>query len=282
MLTREEEEELFERLRICKENGDHRGTDRVLQKIVTQFTPLASKLVRKMAGYDLDRDDLMSESLLALSSAAHRFDPSKGFRFATYAQSWIRGMLFSYVTKNYFMPSVCTNSKTKRLFFSLRRYASRHIKEHGEFILTDDLKEQISNDLDVPIEEIERMNNVMRQPYESLNVRIGDEDSDSSKQDMIPSEDSTPEEFTTETSEYRFHAKLINTALSRLTEREREIIKGQVLTDKEDNHTLGILGDRFGISRERVRQIRNSAMKKVEKSIRSQIAQSGSQLSDVL
>lgn len=282
MLTQEQELELFQQLRTYVDSEQHKRAERVLQEIVTHFTPLVTKSVKKMSGYNLEYEEMVSEALLALTEAAYRYDPSKGFRFATYAQSWIKGMLFSFITKNYFMSNVCTNQTNKKLFFALRRYIAQHLREHGEFVLTTELKQKMSEELGASPEDIERMNNIMRQPYESLNEMVGGEDSEMSRQDMLHSDEQSAEDSVMEVNGYKFQSRIVRTALSHLTDRERRIVMKQILSEDGESNTLEVLGNEFGISRERVRQVRNTAMKKVEASIRTQVANSGAQVADFL
>ena len=261
LLTRDEELHLFDAWYVSKRDENTREANRLLERIVIQFSPLVKKMVNRMKGYNMDPDELTSEALVGIVHAANNFDSSMGFRFGTYASNCIRNTLFSYITKNYFMTDVCSNSKNKKMFFRLRREMSDQIKRTGKTELTHENIEALAVSLDVGVDAIYEMSNLLREPYQSLNQVLQDDDQAMvTRQDMLSSEevngDIGQERELALVQTDAFRKKLITEALDTLDERTRYILESQRLGE-DDPMTLNEIGLERGISKERVRQLRN-------------------------
>ena len=277
LLTEEQETELFLKWYEAKKEGRKRDSEKYIQQIIIQFTPLIRSTAKKLAGYNIDHEELVSEGLLALVEAANRFDLSKGFRFSTYARSWIKGVLFAFVTKNYFITNVCTNAVNKKLFFSMRRVIANEMKENGNFEMNRQMIGKLATQFETTEEEIITMNTMLMSPYESLNEPCSkDEENEATKIDFLADDRPTPDDVTQGDSLSVIQKELIDEAMSMLTDRERVIFNAQVMIDeKKDIQTLEVLGERFSISKERVRQIRNHANVKLEKYLHEIVRERG-------
>lgn len=274
LLNQEAELELFDAWKDARDNGDTREENRLFKQITIQFSPIVSKAVNKMKGYGLDRDDVLGEALLALSRAAIDFKPELGYRFGTYASTCVLSTLYTYVTKNYFITNVCANSKNKKVFFRLRRIMAEQTRNDGQPVeMTYDHAIDLAKTLEVDVDTVITMSNIMRDPYNSLNQPVGD-DSDGAMlthQDLLVSL-VTPQDKELENKQLAaLHSKLIDDALQTLDHRTRDIVADQLLRPEGERVTLEELGDRFSISKERARQVRETGKKKVKKHISEQL-----------
>lgn len=273
LLTEQEEQEKFIAWKQTREAGDEKKAKKLFEELILHYTPIIRKWAKKMSGYGIDPDDLISEGLLALVQAAERFDLSLGNRFSTFASCYIKGTLFAYVSKNYFLTNVCSSSVNKKLFFSMRGYMVREVRRTGTFELTDDLIREMAKKFEVKPEDIIRMHHLLRSPYESLQeVVAGEDEGGLTKEDLLECPNMNAEDQLIQTTTDDYRKTLIQVAMTKLDHRERAIFQAQLLQDNSD--TLEELGNQFHISKERVRQIRNNATDKVKKSVIEQMARS--------
>lgn len=282
LLSREEEEALFEQWREAREAGDTRTENILFEKISTQYSPIVVKLAKKMRGYRLDPDELLSEALMGLVKAAIDFDPDRGFRFGTYASNCVINTLYTYVTKNYFMANVCSNSKNKRVFFGLRRHMAKQIKECGHSELTPEAAQELATSMDVHVDIIYMMNTLLNDPYSSLNQTVLDDDASVTKQDLLVGDGPTQDDLVEEKQLKALRGQLINGALNTLDDRARVIVEKSLLVEEDQRATLEQLGNHFSISKERVRQIREKATGEIRKSVRHQLMARGFNPRDLL
>ncbi len=282
MLTPEEEADLFEQWKAARDAGNRREENALFSKITVQFSPIVAKLVRKMRGYRLDQRELTSEALLALCKAAIDFDPSKGFRFGTYASNCVINTLYTFVTKQYFMANVCSNAKYKRVFFGLRRHMAAQIKLTGHFEMTHEVATELADSMQVTPDIIMMMSSMLRNPYSSLNQVVSEEDDSMTKQDMLVSPDANQDDLMEEQQLTILQSQLINGALTALDERSRVIVQRSVLVEDDAKQTLEELGAVFSISKERVRQIRDKATGEIRQHIRQELMKRGFRPTDIL
>lgn len=270
LLTEDEEKALFVKWYSLKETP--LKAERVLEQIVRCYTPIVQKCAKRFAGYEIDSDDLISEGVLALVEAARRFDASKGFRFATFCRSWVEGLMLAYITKNYFMVNVCSNQRMKKLFFNLRRIVNREMRLTGRLDPSPEFLMMVAEKLEVSVEEVITMYNLFRKPYDSLSEPMKSDEEEFTREATIASADPDPETICVNERTIKFRHKLVQETVARvLTDRERMIFEKQVLSEEDDMETLQDLARTLGLSKERVRQIRNVAQRKVEQAILSQV-----------
>ena len=258
LLTNEEEKDLAYR---WVKNGDTKAA----QKLVTSHLRLVAKIAMGYKGYGLPIFDLISEGNLGLMQAVKKFDPDKGFRLATYAIWWIRASVQEYVLHSWSLVKIGTTAAQKKLFFNLRRMRNQ-LKKYEEGHLSNDQIKSISVDLGVTVDEVKQMEGrVFNQDF-SLNTPLNDENQ-SEWIDQIEDENMDIENKTEKDDELDKRKELFNIAVKTLESRELEILEARRL--EEPVKTLEELSQKFSISRERVRQIENKAIKKIQEEIKN-------------
>lgn len=279
LLTVDQEIELFANWRDALQKGETVKANRIYEKIISQYSPIAVKAVNRVLGYQINDDDLMGEALLSLSVSAQKFDPSKGTRFATYAHFCIHKDLLGYISKNYFMTNMCSNTKTKKAFFNLNKMLEIHTRKNPE-ATRDSALSAIADHLDMDVDSLKVISDLLAQPYQSIHQPVGD---DAMLMDIIPSD--TPDAETTNVlSDLEIKQKdMINRAIGELDDRSKSIYYEQIIGDEDGNlTTLTDLGKRYGISAERVRQVRDVAHTKVDNHIAAYMNLSGMDYTDIL
>ena len=258
LLTNEEEKNLANK---WVKDGDIDAA----QKLVTSHLRLVAKIAMGYKGYGLPLFDLISEGNLGLMQAVKKYDPDKGFRLATYAIWWIRASIQEYVLHSWSLVKIGTTAAQKKLFFNLRKLRNQ-LKKYEEGYLNNDQIRSISQDLGVTEDEVKQMEGrVFNQDF-SLNTPLNDENQ-SEWIDQIEDENMDIENRTEKSDELDKRKELFNVAVKTLESRELEILEARRL--KEPAKTLEELSQKFSISRERVRQIENKAIKKLQEEIKN-------------
>ncbi|MBF0333737.1 MAG: RNA polymerase sigma factor RpoH [Alphaproteobacteria bacterium] len=256
MLAADEERALSARWR------DHRDQEAV-RRLVGSHLRLVMKIARGFSGYGLPLEDLVAEGNLGLMQAVEKFDPGRGFRLATYAIWWIRATIQEYVLHNWSLVKMGTTAAQKKLFFNLRTLKGR-MRELAEGDLSPATVKVIAIELGVSEVDVIDMNRRLKGDR-SLNIPIGEE-GDAELQDLLADEAPNQETILAEAEQRHQRQLLLNQALDRLSDRERHILTERRL--KEDPPTLEELSVHYGVSRERVRQIEERALQKLEKAVR--------------
>ena len=256
ILTAEEEYMLAKRY---KEHGDAEAA----HKLVTSHLRLVAKIAMGYRGYGLPVTDLISEGNVGIMQAVKKFDPEKGFRLATYAMWWIRAQIQEYVLHSWSLVKIGTTAAQKKLFFNLRKLKNQ-LGSIDDGSLSPENVREIANRLNVKEAEVKDMEGRLFSGDQSLNVQIGHE-ANTEWQDMIVDDSEAQDKVFEKKDEYLHRKKLFNEALKILNPREKEIIELRRLRDKPKK--LEELSQQFKISRERVRQIEEKAMEKLQKKI---------------
>ena len=256
MLTAEEEYMLAKRY---KEHGDSDAA----HKLVTSHLRLVAKIAMGYRGYGLPVTDLISEGNVGIMQAVKRFDPEKGFRLATYAMWWIRAQIQEYVLHSWSLVKIGTTAAQKKLFFNLRKIKNQLTSIDSGNLSPENVRE-IATSLDVKEGEVIDMENRLFTSDQSLNVKIGEEH-DTEWQDLIEDKQETHDRIIENKDELNYRRSLFSKAFKVLNEREKEIIKLRKLS--ENPLKLEDLSKKYKISRERVRQIEEKALEKIQKEI---------------
>ena len=210
-------------------------------------------------GYGLPLSDIIAEGNIGLMQAVKRFDPDRGFRLATYAIWWIKAAIQEYVLRSWSLVKMGTTANQKKLFFNLRK-----IKNNIQALEEGDLKPEqiahIAENLGVTETDVVDMNRRLGGDS-SLNTQISDE-GEGQWQDFLVDESQNQETSLVVSDEMDKRRKQLYDSLSCLNEREKSIFISRRMD--EDSKTLEELSQRFGISRERVRQIESKAFDKVK------------------
>jgi RNA polymerase sigma-32 factor len=256
MLSPEREQELALAWR------DH-GDEAALRDLVGSHLRLVIKIARGFAGYGLAVSDLIAEGNVGLMQAAQKFDPDRGFRFATYAMWWIRASIQEYILHSTSIVKMGTTAAQKKLFFNLRQLKGR-LEQFEAGDLSHETVATIAAELGVPEKDVVEMNRRMSGADGSLNETIL-EDGETEWLDRLVDERPTQETVVAEADEITQRRKLLGEAMARLNAREREILVERRLRDEP--LTLEDLSRRFHVSRERIRQLEVRAVDKLRKGI---------------
>jgi RNA polymerase sigma-32 factor len=253
LLTPEDEYMFAKRL---KEHGDSEAA----RRLITSHLRLVAKIAMGYRGYGLPVAEIVSEGNVGLMQAVKRFDPDKGFRLATYAMWWIRAAIQEYVLRSWSMVKLGTTAAQKKLFFNLRK-AKSHIGAIEEGDLTPAHAAKLADQLGVTEKELTEMNRRLSGPDSSLNAPLRSE-SENEWQDWLADDAPDQEARLAEREERGDRHDALTHALDALNERERDIIQERRL--KDEPATLEELSQKYGVSRERVRQIEVRAFEKLQ------------------
>ena len=256
ILSAEEEYMLAKRF---KEHNDSAAA----HKLVTSHLRLVAKIAMGYKGYGLPITDLISEGNVGIMQAVKKFDPEKGFRLATYAMWWIRAQIQEYVLHSWSLVKIGTTAAQKKLFFNLRKIKNQITSIDSGSLSPDNVRE-IASRLDVKEGEVVDMENRLFSSDSSLNVKIG-EQNDTEWQDLIEDKNDTHDKIIENKDELNFRRSVFLKALEVLNEREKQIIKLRKLRDNPLK--LEDLSKKYKISRERVRQIEEKALEKLQKAV---------------
>ncbi len=245
------------------------------RKLVTSHLRLVAKIAMGYRGYGLPVSEIVSEGNVGLMQAVKRFDPDRGFRLATYAMWWIRAAIQEYVLRSWSMVKMGTTAAQKKLFFNLRK-AKSNIGAIEEGDLTPEHTEKLADQLGVTTSDVTEMNRRLSGPDASLNAPLRS-DSESEWQDWLADDTADQETRMAEREELGDRRALLAQALDELTERERDIIQARRL--QEDPATLEELSQKYGVSRERVRQIEVRAFEKLQKAMKAAASRAPATLS---
>jgi RNA polymerase sigma-32 factor len=258
MLAAEEEYMLAKRWR---EHSDAQAA----HALVTSHLRLVAKIAMGYRGYGLPLSELISEGNVGMMQAVKRFDPDRGFRLATYAMWWIRASIQEYILHSWSLVKIGTTAAQKKLFFNLRRLKGQ-IQAIEEGDLTPEHVEKIAHELEVPEVDVVNMNRRLSAPDHSLNAPLRGE-GEGEWQDWLVDEGESQETQLSDRQELGLRRDLLRNAMTSLSERERDILSARRLRDVPT--TLEDLSQKYGISRERVRQIEVRAFDKLQKTIKS-------------
>jgi RNA polymerase sigma-32 factor len=246
---------------LAKRWREHADPDAAHQ-LVTSHLRLVAKIAMGYRGYGLPLSELISEGNVGMMQAVKRFDPERGFRLATYAMWWIRASIQEYILHSWSLVKLGTTAAQKKLFFNLRRIKGRiQAIEDGD--LSPENLKQIATELNVPESDVIDMNRRLAGPDHSLNAPVrADGDGANEWQDWLEDDGDNQEETLGEMEELGLRRDLLTSAMSHLTARERDILQERRLRDEPA--TLEELAQKYGVSRERVRQIEVRAFDKLQ------------------
>ncbi len=253
-LERQEEHELALR---WKESDDQQA----LHRIAVSHMRLVIAMAARFRHFGLPVSDLVQEGHVGLLEAAARFEPERDVRFSTYATWWIRASMQDYILRNWSIVRGGTSSAQKALFFNLRRLRAK-LANGSEPLSNTTLYQKVSAALGVSEADVAMMDSRLSAPDSSLNAPLADDSGSAERMDFLISEEPLPDEVVGDTIDVERRAVWLKAALRALNARELTIIEERRLSD--DGATLEALGEKLGISKERVRQIEVRAMEKLK------------------
>ena len=253
VLSREEEYELAVRHR---EHGDLEAA----RKLIVSNLKFVVRVANEYKNYNVNMMDIIQEGNIGLMKAVRGFDPTKGYRLISYAVWWIRAYIQNHVMKTWSLVKVGTNQSQRKLFYKLRSTKNRI--EAGGAEIGKDVYSEIARELDVPDSQVAEMDRIMSKKDLSLDANVKG-DAKHTYLDTLGDGSSDQEQFVENSQTRPLLKRKIREALENLKDRERYIIERRVLADSPE--TLEKLSGRFGISRERVRQIEKNALDKIRR-----------------
>jgi RNA polymerase sigma-32 factor len=255
LLTVEEEQRLARRYR---DEGDTRAA----HLLITSNLRFVVKVAYEYRSYGLRLPDLIQEGNVGLMRAVQKFDPTKEIRLISYAVWWIRAYIQNYILRSWSLVKLGTTQAQRKLFFSLartRREIDRLSAGEGRGLDAD--AASIALKLNVKASEVVEMSQRMDGRDLSLDAPVGDEGA-TSHVDLLATGEPAQDEVLATSQQRQVVAERVQAALSTLNARERFIIEQRVMT--EAPLTLKDVGDRFGFSRERARQLELRARAKLK------------------
>lgn len=233
------------------------------EKLVASHLRLVVSVAYDFKNYGIPVGDLIASGNMGLMQAVQKFDPEKGFRFSTYAMFWIKAEIYETILNNWSIVRIGTSANQKRVFFNLSR--AKRALGIIDNNLTDDQTKQIAEYLDVPETDVRRMSTRMNARDTSLNAPMNSDDGAVDILSNLPdSRDNIADAM--EQIEFRRRGyELLRKHLEQLPQRDREILQARRLS--EPVATLESLSQKYGVSRERIRQIEERAYKKLQDAI---------------
>ena len=232
-----------------------------MHKIAVSHMRLVISIAGRFKHFKLPLGDLVQEGYVGLLEAAARFDPEREVRFSTYATWWIRASIQDYILRNWSIVRGGTSSAQKALFFNLRRLRIKLATE-DRTLTKQDIFRNIAEQLGVSVGDVETMDFRFSTTDNSLSApMIADDENSGSKMDSLIDEHPLQDALVEDEIDGDRRSKWLNDALQILNDRELQIIRFRRLND--DGATLEALGEKMGISKERVRQIEARAMEKL-------------------
>ena len=233
------------------------------EKLVASHLRMVVSVAYDFRNYGVPFAELIASGNMGLMQALQKFYPERGFRFSTYAMFWIRAEIYETILQNWSIVKIGTSANQKRVFFNLNR--ARRALGIMDGNLSDDQTKQIAEYLNVPENDVRRMSTRIAARDVSLNAPAhADDDGRDILSNMSDNRASVEENM--EQMEFRRRGyELLQKNLEKLPERDREILRARRLSDPVA--TLESLSQKYGISRERVRQIEERAYNKLRDAI---------------
>lgn len=254
LLTREQEFELAKRYYETKDPA-------AAQSLVTSNLRFVVKVAAEYSKFGAKLIDLVQEGNMGLMHAVREFNPYKGTRLITYAVWWIKGYIQEYMMKQYSLVKIGTTQTQKKLFYKLQKEKDL-LEKMGQ---GSDLK-LIAEKLGVEESEIESMAQRLSGRDASLNQTL-DEDSGTSLMDFQRSAVTSPDDLISQNEEREKLLETIEELKSELNDKEKLLLQERLLNDEP--MTLQEIGDKWGTTREAVRQMEARLMKKIRERLTS-------------
>ena len=248
LLSKEQEEELFERLM----NSDDVDAAR---KLVMSHLRFVVHIAKTYKGYGLPLLDIIQEGNVGLMKAVKKFDPSKKVRLLSFAIYWIRAEIHEFVLKNWRIVKVATTKAQRKLFFKLRS------KKTSSNWLSEQETKDIALELNVDSDTVK----LMESRLSGTDIAFDPSEEDDNSPSGYLSQNSNPLSILEAEDSDSDNSKKLTYALNQLDERGRDIIMQRFLSEKKP--TLEDLSKKYNVSKERIRQIEEKSLNTLKDSI---------------
>ena len=254
VLSLDEEQDLARRYR------DHDDLE-AARRLVMAHLRFVVHVAKGYSGYGLPIGDLIQEGNIGLMKAVKRFDPNQGVRLVSFAVHWIRAEMHEFILRNWRIVKVATTKAQRKLFFNLRKS-----KKRLGWLNRSEV-ENVASDLGVKPEVVTEMESRLAGQDLGFDLPPSGDDEEAWKAPaaFLEHQGYSPEEHAVNEDWEEHHQDLLYRGLDELDDRSRDILCSRWLM--EPKATLQQLADKYGVSAERIRQLENSALKKVRASI---------------
>lgn len=248
LLTKEQEEELFQRL----QNSDDMDAAR---KLVMSHLRFVVHIAKTYKGYGLPLLDVIQEGNVGLMKAVKKFDPSKKVRLLSFAIYWIRAEIHEFVLKNWRIVKVATTKAQRKLFFKLRS------KKTSSSWLSEQETQDIASELNVDSKTVK----LMESRLSGTDVAFDPVDEDDNSPASYLTQNTNPLSILEMQDTDNDNAMKLNVALDKLDDRSKDIISQRFLSDNKP--TLDDLSKKYNVSKERIRQIEEKSLATLKETI---------------
>ena len=251
ILTKEQEQELA--LKLYEEDDLDAA-----RQLVIHHLRFVVHIARSYQGYGLPLADIIQEGNVGLMKAVDKYDPHRGVKVVSFAVHWIKAEIHEYILKNWRLVKIATTKAQRKLFFNLRS------KKKSLDWLTKEEAEKIASDLNVEVKDVLHMENRLSSNDSSFDAPApsGDDDDIMSPSQYLEDKRYDPEVIVANEQAEQVNRSELVEALRMLDDRSKDILQRRYLSDQKA--TLHDLADEYEVSAERIRQIENTALKKLK------------------
>lgn len=258
LLTPEEEHDIATRYVQTRD-------PQLARKLITSNLRLVVKIAHEYSRIHQNLMDLVQEGNIGLIQAVEKFEPDRGVKLSTYSSWWIRAYILKYLLNTWRLVKVGTTQAQRKLFFNLHKQQEL-LRERG-IVPTPAL---LAEALDVPEREVAEMQKRMAAADLSLSTPLrSDEDDGRTMMDLIGDTSQVPDEVVAAEELRRIVTEKLHAFASQLKGRDLVIMRERLLSDEP--MTLKDIGDRYGISRERARQLEKRLLKQLREYLTAEL-----------
>ena len=258
LLKPDEEQRLAKRVR---EHNDSEAAFRLISSHLRLVVKIAMDFQRRWMQNVLD---LIQEGNVGLMRAVNKFDPDKGIKFSYYAAFWIKAYILKFIMDNWRMVKIGTTQTQRKLFYNLNRERQKLISEGF-----DPDAALLSSRLGVSEEQVQEMEQRLMAADLSLDAKVGDDPNAATRMDFLPALGPGLEENLATEQIASLVQGSIKHIMPKLSEKEVYILKRRLLSDEPA--TLREIGERYNITRERVRQLETRLLRKLKQHLLTEI-----------
>ncbi len=258
LLEPEEETELARRVR---DHGDPEAAFRIVSSHLRLVVRIAMDFQRRWMQNVLD---LIQEGNVGLLRAVNKFDPDKGIKFSYYASFWIKAYILKFIMDNWRMVKIGTTQAQRKLFYNLNRERQKLILQGFDPDAT-----LLSERLGVTRDQVVEMEQRLDAGDVSLDLPVSDDSGSASRMDFLPALGPGVEEGIADSEVSRLVQESIRELIPSLSEKEVYILEHRLLTDEPA--TLREIGERYHVTRERIRQLEARLLEKLKEHLGREI-----------